>query len=470
MDTYKYLFPYEKVSMGSRILIYGAGILGREYLKQIQITKYCQIVGFVDKNAAGIAPLGVPVYKPEQVSELDFDQVVVALRNDHFLRDIKRMLYEQGVAEETVVCVCQRDTSEACLPSNDHAPMQRDVTDLAYMQIGVMSIALYVKGGIGDMVIAKRFVEELIRLMPDCAIDLYTSYDLSWLYSDCVQINKLIRDNEVLYRTYCHKYVLAIMINAYFLEVDQFKPESIPEKYQFMIEKIERLKIATQEEHIVSNVCPPIVAYLRRIYKGYNCYTGYSYGGIFDIRDSSVYIPLEKKYEIEYKRLKLQSYITCNFGSGESDDLSVVSKAWPLSYYNQVITLFKKKFPNIAVVQLGAKGTKKIKGVDKYVLGKNFELVKYILKNAIVHLDIESGLVHLATQLGTKCIVLFGPSNIAFFGYAQNINITTGICQNCYGLYHDHARCARNLEKPECMWSITPEMVMERVEEYLKKY
>ena len=96
------------------------------------------------------------------------------------------------------------------------------------------------------------------------------------------------------------------------------------------------------------------------------------------------------------------------------------------------------------------------------------ELVAYTLKKSLLHIDIEGGLVHLATQMRTKCIVLFGPTQEEYFGYEENINIKAGSCHDCYGMYLDQSKCARHMEKPECMYSITPEMVMKSVREHLE--
>ena len=49
-DEYKFLFPFEKVPVGSNIIIYGAGIMGQAYLRQVQLTNYCHLVGMVDRN------------------------------------------------------------------------------------------------------------------------------------------------------------------------------------------------------------------------------------------------------------------------------------------------------------------------------------------------------------------------------------------------------------------------------------
>jgi hypothetical protein len=62
---------------------------------------------------------------------------------------------------------------------------------------------------------------------------------------------------------------------------------------------------------------------------------------------------------------------------------------------------------------------------------------------------------------------LFGPTDERFYGYKQNINIKAGNCHGCYGLYTDINKCARGMEKPECMYSITPENVFKEINDYL---
>ena len=99
--------------------------------------------------------------------------------------------------------------------------------------------------------------------------------------------------------------------------------------------------------------------------------------------------------------------------------------------------------------------------------GVSWPCVAEILRHSLLHIDIEGGLVHLASQIGTKCIVLFGPTQIEAYGYANNINLRAGNCHNCYGLYQDINTCARGLSDPECMMSITPEMVLTAARKYL---
>ena len=49
-QKYKYLFPFEKVSPNSRIVIYGASDVGIDYMYQVRVTNYCKLVALLDKN------------------------------------------------------------------------------------------------------------------------------------------------------------------------------------------------------------------------------------------------------------------------------------------------------------------------------------------------------------------------------------------------------------------------------------
>lgn len=77
-DRYTYLFPYERIPQGVKILIYGAGDVGQEYLKQMMLTKYATVLGFVDHAWDKYPQMVVPIYSPEQVRSISFDYIVLA--------------------------------------------------------------------------------------------------------------------------------------------------------------------------------------------------------------------------------------------------------------------------------------------------------------------------------------------------------------------------------------------------------
>ncbi|MBO5910702.1 MAG: hypothetical protein J6Q05_00685, partial [Elusimicrobiaceae bacterium] len=72
-------------------------------------------------------------------------------------------------------------------------------------------------------------------------------------------------------------------------------------------------------------------------------------------------------------------------------------KLWPLAYYNQLIELLKQKYPQLQLIQVESStvyGT--MQNSTFNLTGKtNFDEIAIILKNALIHIDVEGGLVHL---------------------------------------------------------------------------
>lgn len=111
----------------------------------------------------------------------------------------------------------------------------------------------------------------------------------------------------------------------------------------------------------------------------------------------------------------------------------------PDSILENAISLLKTQFNNLKVVQVGMDydaSCSVLKGVDAYLVGKtSWEDVKILLNNALYHVDIDSDLVHLRKALKSgPSIVLFGPTPVEFWGYNDNINISSEGCHNCMEL------------------------------------
>lgn len=470
-NRYKYLFPFEKVPIHSRIIIYGAGTLGQDYLQQMQLTHYCEVIALADKNYEHYPPMIVPIISPEKIHEYAVDYVVMALRMAAAYNEVKRILKQEGIEEEKIICIFERRELPNLIFKDEL--LVTDLEKFAFLKTD-MSIAILATGGFGDMVIQKRFIMELIRLVPKCIIDFYNikaMYFLKYLYADCKNVNQVIPDLGSRYKENHKKYSLALTIEAcHFINVDWWKKTNYEMKennlYQDFIRSIDKLRIETKTENVDIST-PAHLTLIRRLYRGLNAYTGFNYNGAFAIKDKKVGIPLEREWEPLFQNLGLGRYITVNFGNGDCADGRKIAKSWSKDKFEKFISIFKANYPEIEVLQLGAENSEKLMGIDRYILGVDFRLSVHLLKNTMVHVDIEGGLVHIATQLGTKCVVLFGPTVKEYYGYEQNINIQAGKCHNCWGIYSDVNMCARGMEEPECMYSITPVMVMDCIKEYM---
>lgn len=467
-DRYRYLFPYEKVKPNTNILIYGAGIVGMEYLKQMLITHYCNVIGFVDKKYKEYTSFKVPVYSPNDIAKLEIDYVVIAVSTGVYVNEIKRVLFGQGIDEDQIVCIFTREDDISVYGNHDSVGISQT---LAYQQSNISLALLLTGGGIGDLVMNKRFVEEIIRLVPNVLIDIYyeNSGDfLKYLYSDCNNVNIIIPNLGTRYAIKCSEYAIGMEIATIrYVHVDIFKKERFEMLNKEFVEKVCKLMEESEKEDFSLGTLYYVI-YGKRLYNGYNAYTAFNYNGAFDIKDKNVHIPLSQESERYFHNLELGKYITTNCGNGASEDGNIIAKSWPHEYYEQLAILFKKKYTMIDFVQISGKKVRKIKGADRYLLGEDFNVMSYVLKNSIFHLDVEGGLVHIASQLGTKCVVLFGPTSKEYLGYDNNINISAGTCHNCFGLCKDPNKCARNMSEPECMYSITPELVMKHIDLYME--
>jgi len=96
-----YLFPFDKVPKNSRIVLYGAGNVGKQFYDQIIETNFCKIALWLDKKADGTL-----TKKPERIADLnakDYDTIVIAIENDAIARDVKIFFENYKIPENKII-------------------------------------------------------------------------------------------------------------------------------------------------------------------------------------------------------------------------------------------------------------------------------------------------------------------------------------------------------------------------------
>lgn len=471
-DRYIYLFPYEHIPYGAKILIYGAGDVGQEYLKQMMLTKYAVVLGFVDRAWDKYPKMVVPIYSPEQIRALSFDYIVLAFKMGNFALDVRHMLVKQGIPDERIVFQGSRKKPMPVLAENS-VDTAGD-TDLPYaFDEAPVSIALKYGPGLGDAIIKKKLFMAIAEIAPMAKIDIYApkaSLVIPAIYRDMPNFHRAIDDGGALYVDNHEKYGLSMSI-FYMVQMDHVKYEILKEHCPLLAAMAKKIEEANAAYNLsIYPATQNTIHFARSIYRGWNCYTLYNYTGAFHLTSMYVSIPLDEEQRVVWEQMHLGRYITLNYGNGASSkgQKQIVSKQWPKEYFDRLAALLKTACPEIHIIQLGDRSADRIAHVDECLLGRNLELVKYILKGALLHIDIEGGLMHLATQLGTKCVCILGPTQKELFAYPENINLVSDRCSGCYCLYDNTYQCARGLERPECMYDITPEKVATAAKEYLE--
>lgn len=96
------LFPFDKVAVNKRIILYGASTVGQIYYQQFSQINYGTIIAWVDQNYHAYKNLGVKsidVIKERQ----DYDYVVIAVQNEETASSIKNTLKKMKVDESKIV-------------------------------------------------------------------------------------------------------------------------------------------------------------------------------------------------------------------------------------------------------------------------------------------------------------------------------------------------------------------------------
>ena len=168
-----------------------------------------------------------------------------------------------------------------------------------------------------------------------------------------------------------------------------------------------------------------------------------------------------------------QTYITIHDGINPHTDPSRSDRTrnWPKTYWKELCALIKHQCPAVQIVQLGGSTSSPFEFVDISLVGKtSIADLPHILKNAHLHIDGETGMVHLSNLTQTPCVVLFGPSKAVYLGYSRNTNIQSQFCAGCMNISkHWMTQCLLGYPpEKQCLAAITPQMVFEAVKNHLQ--
>ena len=334
-------------------------------------------------------------------------------------------------------------------------------------------IAFYPTGGLGDYIISAKILEELMAIAP-CKMHVFTEKMAfgQAVYGNRENVDVLPYDK---FQPWMFRFDLVLMVE-HFVHVefmDAFRVATLsPELYHRM--RYIQIHWDTLYVNIAEQWWRERVQFERCRALGLDRWTELRMGHAFAVKDKNVYIPLldDAKVTLSKYGLETSRYVTLNYGADHMQAGKQL-KLWEAGHFAALLKMVKHRYPQIRIVQLGGRTAEKIDGADAYVFGESIELTKWILKGSLLHIDGEGGLVHLATQFGTTCIVLFGPTPVHMYGYPQNINLVSAECQNCMGLHADWAyACYRTHKRdatPPCMMDISAEKVFHHVTDVLDR-
>ncbi len=98
----RFVFPYHLVDQSSKILLYGCGECGKEFWLQLHLSKYCNIVAWVDSAFDGYE-LNRPFDYVRNIPKYNYDHIVVAVSNKNTADIIIEYLLSIGVDRARII-------------------------------------------------------------------------------------------------------------------------------------------------------------------------------------------------------------------------------------------------------------------------------------------------------------------------------------------------------------------------------
>jgi ADP-heptose:LPS heptosyltransferase/ubiquinone/menaquinone biosynthesis C-methylase UbiE len=150
-------------------------------------------------------------------------------------------------------------------------------------------------------------------------------------------------------------------------------------------------------------------------------------------------------------------YVTVHNGSDQARQ----TKCYPTKNWIDVVIGLKKR--GFKVIQLGNTYEDTIEGASNLCGMTSIFETAALIKKAQFHVDSEGGLVHVARAVGTRSVVVFGPTPIKCFAYDSNVNIESPEkCKGCWWTTEMWWRdCPKGFFEPiPCMANITPDEVL----------
>ncbi len=99
-----WIFPYGNVKKDSRVIIYGAGKIGKSFYDQIQATQYCRIILWVDRKAENYRGKGLDVVGTEHLEKAgQADKILIAIDSEMVCEEVLHVLVERyGIEKDRI--------------------------------------------------------------------------------------------------------------------------------------------------------------------------------------------------------------------------------------------------------------------------------------------------------------------------------------------------------------------------------
>lgn len=99
-----YLFPFDKIKKNSKLIIYGGGKVGYDYISQLLEVSFCELVSVIDKQSKTC--MANKLFRVSDIDELntkEYDYLLIAAKEITLREEIKQICLDRGIDKKKIV-------------------------------------------------------------------------------------------------------------------------------------------------------------------------------------------------------------------------------------------------------------------------------------------------------------------------------------------------------------------------------
>lgn len=319
--------------------------------------------------------------------------------------------------------------------------------------------AFRITGGIGDLIVAARFVRDLLKATGGGTFSVFYTSPMAanLIFGELPGFSGAHHDSLYKYGRDYFRYALTLNQFIYVDKLPSFTNFISDDNSRALTEVLERYEKAVEPLSVVRDHHPfldgatgryaVLKGHSRRDFMHHLCRIPYG-GDLVEIG--------QDKSAISRFGLTQARYVTIHNGYDENMQTSGggrATKAYP--FWAEVVSALKRGLDSdLEFVQIGVpKTSEHIPCADHDLIGKTSLSEAFgLLAGAAFHLDNEGGFVHAAAAMGKRSCVVFGPTSLDYFSYPNNLNFAPSQCGDCWWSEKTWMmKCPRGLAEPVCM-------------------
>lgn len=93
----RFIFPWKRVQSGGKVILYGAGAIGRLFMKQLEVTKYAEVYAVCDRRYEEIHDIKKTLTGPDNLCQLPDYPIVIAIEKKKNADEVIAELTAKGI-------------------------------------------------------------------------------------------------------------------------------------------------------------------------------------------------------------------------------------------------------------------------------------------------------------------------------------------------------------------------------------